>query len=94
MACRRFSASPSSTAGAVAAWLARLSSNQPSKLSGLSPVARALGGHLCQRGEGPDWDSTDLHAAVGYLHLRSRFGWCLSNVVVLLNLFTHRDLHA
>ena len=29
-----------------------------------------------------------------YLHLRSRFGWCLSNVVVLLNLFTHRDLHA
>ena len=23
-----------------------------------------------------------------YLHLRSRFGWCLSNVVVLMNLLT------
>ena len=33
MAWRAFSASPSSTARAVAAWWARLSSNQPSTLS-------------------------------------------------------------
>ena len=28
-----------------------------------------------------------------YPHLRSRFGWCLSNLGLLMNLFSHRDLH-
>ena len=35
-----------------------------------------------------------VYMLLRYPHLRSRFGWCLSNVVVLINLFTHRDLHA
>ena len=125
-------------ARAVAAWLARLSSNQPSKLSGLPSVAgrgERGGGRLDDQANflyrqqqlaaglvvaaqpvehvaieqaprsRPSWANASAVKTQGwtnlicmmllrYLHLRSRFGWCLSNRIVLMNLFTHRDLHA
>jgi len=40
------------------------------------------------------WTNLICMMLLRYLHLRSRFGWCLSNRIVLMNLFTHRDLHA
>ena len=51
-------------------------------------------GTIGQRGEDPDLDSTDFHAAATLPATSPCFGWSLANLVALLrmNLFTHRDL--